>query len=154
MWWSRFCRRDKHEAVGGRRCRPTAAALAVITAGHQPEARVFLNRLGQPLTRSGVYAPVERYGQRAAARQPSLKNKKVTPYVIRHTTACHRLKAGVDLNTIRAWLGHVSLDTTNIYAEIDLEMKSKALAKCEISGDGNRKRRRDDADLMVFLKSL
>jgi integrase/recombinase XerD len=132
----------------------TAAALAVITAGRQPEARVFLNRLGQPLTRSGVYALVDRYGQRAAAKQPSLKNKKVTPHVIRHTTACHLLKAGVDLNTIRAWLGHVSLDTTNIYAEIDVEMKSKALAKCEISGDGNRKRWRDDADLMAFLKSL
>jgi integrase/recombinase XerD len=57
-------------------------------------------------------------------------------------------------NTIRAWLGHVSLDTTDIYAEIDVEMKSKALAKCEISGDGKKKRRRDDADLMVFLKSL
>ena len=132
----------------------TAAALAVVTAGRQPEARVFLNRLGQPLTRSGVYALVERYGQRAAAKQPSLKNKKVTPHVIRHTTACHLLKAGVDLNTIRAWLGHVSLDTTNIYAEIDVEMKSKALAKCEISGDGNKKRWRDDADLLVFLKSL
>jgi integrase/recombinase XerD len=97
-----------------------------------------------------VTALVERYGQRAAAKQPSLKN--VTPHV-GHTTACHLLKAGVDLNTIRAWLGHVSLDTTNIYAEIDVEMKSKALAKCEISGDGNKKGWRDDADLMIFLKS-
>ena len=43
------------------------------------------------------------------------------------------LRAGVDINTIRGWLGHVSLSTTNIYAEIDLEMKAKALAKCEVS---------------------
>ena len=45
--------------------------------------------------------------------------------MIRHTTAVHLLRAGVDINTIRAWLGHVSLDTTNIYAEVDLEMKAK-----------------------------
>ena len=55
------------------------------------------------------------------------------PHILRHTTACHLLKAGVDLNTIRAWLGHVSLDTTNVYAEIDLDMRSKALSKCEIN---------------------
>nr|WP_245425239.1 hypothetical protein [Sinorhizobium sp. M4_45] len=44
------------------------------------------------------------------------------------------MRAGVDINTIRAWLGHVSLDTTHIYAEVDLEMKAKALAKVDISG--------------------
>jgi len=61
----------------------------------------------------------------------------------------------VDINTIRAWLGHVSLDTTNIYAEIDLEMKAKALAKCEITGANNPKRHwRDDPALMTFLRTL
>jgi len=55
------------------------------------------------------------------------------PRSSRHTTATHLLRAGVDINTVRAWLGHVSLDTTNIYAEIDLEMKAKALAKCEVT---------------------
>ncbi|WP_348628378.1 tyrosine-type recombinase/integrase [Mesorhizobium sp. WSM3862] len=53
------------------------------------------------------------------------------PHMIRHTSACHLLQAGVDLNTIRAWLGHVSLETTNIYAEIDIEMNAKAMALCE-----------------------
>jgi len=53
----------------------------------------------------------------------------------RHTTACHLLRAGVDINTIRGWLGHVSLETTNIYAEVDLEMKAKALARCDVGGD-------------------
>ena len=73
----------------------------------------------------------------------------------RHTTATHLLRAGVDINTIRAWLGHVSLDTTNIYAEIDLEMKAKALAKCEITGANNPKRHwRDDPALMTFLRTL
>ena len=67
----------------------------------------------------------------------------------------HLLRAGVDINTIRSWLGHVSLDTTNIYAEIDLEMKAKALAKCELSPDSKPKKRwRDQPDLMEFLRTL
>jgi len=64
---------------------------------------------------------------------PSLAAKRVSPHSIRHTTATHLLRAGVDINTVRAWLGHVSLDTTNIYVEVDLEMKAKALAKCEVT---------------------
>src|SRR4051794_11824403 len=52
----------------------------------------------------------------------------LTPRVIRHTTACHLVLAGVDINTIRAWLGHVSISTTNIYAEIDLTLKANAVA--------------------------
>ena len=68
----------------------------------------------------------------------------------------HLLRAGVDINTIRAWLGHVSIDTTNIYAEADLEMKAKALAQCEVvEGDGGaRQRWRDDKGLMEFLRKL
>lgn len=131
----------------------TAKALATITANRKPEERVFLNKLHQPLTRHGVYALVMRYGMRAAAKQPSLAGKKISPHILRHTTACHLLKAGVDINTIRAWLGHVSLDTTNMYAEVDLEMRSKALSKCEIN-DSQTKPWRENADLMAFLKSL
>ena len=62
--------------------------------------------------------------------------------MIRHTSACHLLQAGVDLNTIRAWLGHASLDTTNIYAEIDLEMKAKAMALCDAAEVGPDRRGR------------
>jgi integrase len=64
------------------------------------------------------------------------------------------LRADVDINTIRAWLGHVSLDTTNVYAEVDLEMKAKALAHCEVSGSSTNKSWQKDPDLMSFLKSL
>lgn len=80
-------------------------------------------------------------------------NEKIT---IRHTTATHLLRAGVDLNTIRAWLGHVSLDTTNIYAETDLASKAKALAACDPGGGHRRikKRWRDDPSLMEFLRRL
>ena len=72
----------------------------------------------------------------------------------RHSTATHLLRAGVDINTIRAWLGHVSLTTTNIYAEADLEMKAKALAYCEVTGPPPTKRWSKDLGLMAFLKSL
>ena len=71
----------------------------------------------------------------------------------RHTTAVHLLRAGVDINTIRAWLGHVSLDTTNIYAEVDLAMKAKALGECSIPDDSRRHWRKEPG-LMVFLRSL
>jgi site-specific recombinase XerD len=71
---------------------------------------------------------------------------------IRHTTATHLLRAGVDINTIRAWLGHVSIETTNVYAEIDLEMKAKALKMCE--ANGKQKRWRDNTDLLAFLARL
>jgi integrase/recombinase XerD len=69
------------------------------------------------------------------------------------------LRAGVDINTIRAWLGHVSLETTNRYAQVDLEMKAKALAACAIPastrpGDPSGAARRTPLDLMGFLESL
>jgi site-specific recombinase XerD len=86
------------------------------------------------LTRFGIHTAVERIAARAATRVPSLKSKRISPHSVRHTTAVHLLRAGVDINTIRAWLGHVSLETTNRYAEVDLEMKAKALAACAISG--------------------
>ena len=85
----------------------------------------------------------------------ALAYKQVSPHTIRHTTAVHLLRAGVDINTIRAWLGHVSIDTTNIYAEIDLEMKARALAKCDV-GEANRQDSHwiQDHGLMAFLRSL
>ena len=83
-----------------------------------------------------------------------LAPKRISPHTIRHTTATHLLRAGVDLNTIRAWLGHVSLATTNVYAEVDLEMKAKALAGCEVNDPGRGKPWRENAGLMEFLRKL
>ena len=78
----------------------------------------------------------------------------MSPHIIRHTTATHLLRAGVDINTIRAWLGHVSINTTNIYAEVDIEMKAKALACCEGTSKKTSKHWRDDKGLMDFLDAL
>jgi integrase/recombinase XerD len=60
----------------------------------------------------------------------------------------------VDINTIRAWLGHVSLATTNVYAEVDLEMKAKALAHCEVDSQAVGKPWKEDAGLMNFLRTV
>ena len=111
---------------------------------------VFLNRQQRPYTRFGVYRLVER----CAARAPALAGRKITPHMIRHTSACHLLQAGVDLNTIRAWLGHASLDTTNIYAEIDLEMKAKAMALCDAAEPGPDRPWKENKGLMAFLGTL
>lgn len=75
-------------------------------------------------------------------------------HTIRRTCAVHLLRAGVDLNTIRGWLGHVSLDTTSIYAQTDLEMKAKALAHCEIMLPSQVNKDWKSASLMTFLKEL
>jgi integrase len=78
----------------------------------------------------------------------------VSPHTIRHTTAVHLLRAGVDIITIRAWLGHVSLDTTHVYAEVDMEMKAKALARVDISDLEIKPRQPMLPSLMAFLKAL
>lgn len=72
----------------------------------------------------------------------------------RRTAARHLLCAGVDINTIRAWLDHVSIDVTNIYAETVLEMKAKALTTCEVKETKRSRRWKEDKGLMTFLRAL
>jgi site-specific recombinase XerD len=134
----------------------TVNELRPLVSGRGPQEHVFLNRRGQPLTRFGIHALVERYTVKVTAELPELASKRVSPHTIRHTTATHLLRAGVDINTIRAWLGHVSLATTNVYAEVDLEMKAKALANCEVGEEGERERKpwREQQGLMEFLRTL
>ena len=129
----------------------TEGVLAELVQGRAAGDAVFLSRQRRPYTRFGVYRLVER----CAARVPPLAGRKITPHVIRHSSACHLLRAGVDLNTIRAWLGHASLDTTNIYAEIDLEMKAKAMALCDATAEpGPQRPWKENKGLMAFLGAL
>src|SRR6202011_574733 len=115
---------------------------------------VFLNRVNQPLTRFGIHRVVTQCGELASQTVPSLATKRVSPHTIRHTTAVRLLRAGVDINTIRAWLGHVSLDTTHIYAEVDMEMKAKALALCDLPNDVATKPWHSNPGLIGFLRAL
>lgn len=129
--------------------------LRALVDGRSSQERVFLNRCGQPMTRFGVYAMVERTALRAQEAMPSLATKRVSPHSIRHTLATHLLRSGVEINTVRAWLGHAPLDTTNVYAEIDLEGKARALAKRDVSNERQPKKRWvAHPNLMQFLRSL
>jgi site-specific recombinase XerD len=134
----------------------TAEALAPLVDGRAPDEHVFMGRRGEPLSRFGIHLLVRRAAAEACKLCPSLQGKRVVPHTIRHTTAVHLLRAGVDINTIRAWLGHVSIETTNIYAEVDLEMKAQALARCEVQGSANPASAQPmkGGGLMDFLRSL
>lgn len=132
----------------------TCSVLDPLIAGRADEERVFLNRRKQPITRSGIYGLVKRHALKATDKTPSLRKKQISPHTVRHTTAVFLLRAGVDINTIRGWLGHVHLDTTNVYAEVDLEMKAHALAHCEIMTSGPGKKRWHNRGVMEFLKTL
>lgn len=156
--WHAQCVRIFGKGNKQRRCplwTATLDQLRVLVGERGAAEPVFLNRCRQPMTRSGIHTLVKRCAARAGARAPSLQGKTVSPHVIRHSTASHLLEAGVDINTIRGWLGHVSLSTTNIYAEINLETKARALATCAVSdATKTRKRWRDQPDLMQFLRTL
>ena len=133
----------------------TAALLGELVAdrAHRDDA-VFVSRGGEALTRHGLYKIVRRHTK---AMRPS--GKAITPHTFRHTAAVHLLESGVDVNVIRAWLGHVSLESTNRYAEITLRMKAEALDACALEsaepGTSRRNSRwRDDPALLGWLKSL
>ena len=123
--------------------------LLELVDGRAAGDAVFLNRRRQPFTRFGVYWVVER----CAAQVPALAERKITPHMLRHTTACHLVFAGVDINTVRAWLGHSSIDTTNIYAEINLKMKAEAMALCDVAEPDPGRPWKEDKNLMAFLNS-
>jgi site-specific recombinase XerD len=132
----------------------TALALRELVAGCLASQAVFVNQCGQPLTRFGIHTLIERWVRRAAVKTPTLKAKRISPHSIRHTTGMHLLRSGVDINTIRIWLGHVSLQTTHIYAESDLKMKAEALARCEAPLLSKRKKPSDPKALLGFLKTI
>lgn len=128
----------------------TTRELKGFVDGREASETVFLSRYRKPYTRFGVYRLVER----CAAAVPSLAGRKVTPHVLRHSIACELVRSEVDINIIRAWLGHVDLKTTNVYAEIDLETKARALALCEAVDPGTSRPWKEDKGLLAFLKSL
>jgi site-specific recombinase XerD len=120
-----------------------------------PTGPVFTTARGTPLTRYGIHKLVRRHTRTLI----TASGRPVSPHVFRHTTAVHLLEAGVEVNVIRGWLGHVSLDTTHRYAEINMRMKTAALAACEapVSATAGFPRRpvwRDDPSLLAWLESL
>ncbi len=102
-----------------------------VTADSQ--SPVFVNSRDQRLTRQGVTHIIHRAVAVAAKIIPPLSRKAISPHTLRHTAAMNLLQSGVELTTIKSWLGHASVNTTHQYVEADLEMKRRALEKCKIT---------------------
>ena len=117
------------------------------------EATLLPNREGQAMSRSNVAQRLDLAVTRAAAEQPSLLKKRVSPHTLRHTSAMHLLQSGVRFNVIALWLGHESTATTHRYVEADLAMKEKALARLEAPDTKLRRYKAPDS-LMRFLQTL
>jgi site-specific recombinase XerD len=131
----------------------------VVARPGEKTAPVFQSHQRKALTRFGIYKIVKR--QTASLKCSALGETQggLFPHAFRHSAAVHLLEAGVDVNVIRAWLGHVSLDTTNRYAEITLRTKQAAVAACAPPVDSSVECRssggwRKDADLLKWLESL
>jgi site-specific recombinase XerD len=120
------------------------------------DAPVFVNQRGLPLTRFGVRFILGKHVRRAAQHQPSLLTKRLHPHSMRHSTAVHLLKSGVDLPTIAHWLGHASVNTTNRYVTVDLELKRKALARAAPLGTSRSSPAswRRDPSVLEWLEAL
>lgn len=124
----------------------------------EPTTPVFVGTSGEPMTRFGIYKRIRHHAQVWEDSVKPSSQVRITPHVFRHTTAVHLLEAGVEVNVIRGWLGHVSLNTTNRYAEITIRMKANALELCEpIATNVGRTRKsawQDDAGMLAWLSSL
>ncbi len=101
------------------------AWLAVRPSG--PDIALFLNGSGRAMTRSGFEYILAKHAGAAAAHQPSINAKKVSPHVLRHSCALHTLQATHDIRKVALWLGHVSLQSTEVYLRVDPTEKLEAL---------------------------
>jgi integrase/recombinase XerD len=118
-----------------------------------PDAVVFPSARNQPLSRDGADYILRRAVVTATVSCSSLANRSVSPHVLRHSTAMHLLQSGVDLAVIALWLGHESIQTTNVYISADLGSKEKALERLDpVPGTFSRYRPTDK--LMAFLAAL
>jgi integrase/recombinase XerD len=119
-----------------------------------PEAHLFVNHRGHPLSRFGVRYILSQRLAAASEAAPTLAKKRLHPHSMRHSTAVALLKSGVDLSTISHMLGHASPTTTNRYAKVDLEMKRKAIAKVRPVSRKSRTPWAKDGTILDWLESL
>lgn len=141
------------------RCTPLRSdALAALRAwlrehDAKPADALFPNAQGRPLSRDGVEYILAKHVATARVTCPSLKHKRVSPHVLRHSLAMDLLQHGVDRSVIALWLGHESMETTQVYLHANLALKEQALAKTNpINGKPGRYRPSDE--LLAFLQGL
>ena len=119
----------------------------------EPETPAFPSSRGGPLSRDAVERLVARHQRSAERQSPSLKQKRVTPHVLRHTAAMQLLQHGIDRSVIAVWLGHESVETTQMYLHADMRLKEEALSKVTPL-DVPPGRFRPDDELLAFLEGL
>ena len=142
------------------RCTPITKATASVvrtwmrTHGGSIDDPLFPSRgTDRPLTRGAIWRTVANHAARASRSCPSLAAKHVTPHVLRHTAAMALLHAGVDLATIALWLGHESIESTNVYLHADMALKERALARTA-SPSARAGRYHASDELLAFLEHL
>jgi len=142
------------------RATPLATATAAVVSAWLAERKggpgdpLFPARTGDPLSRDAVERLLAKYANTAGERCPTLKRKRVTPHVLRHSTAMNLLRAGVDTTVIALWLGHEDTRTaTSTYLHADLRIKEAALARTTPPGTRPGRYRPPDA-LLAFLEGL
>lgn len=141
------------------RCTPlTKEAVSVLKAwmkeiGSHDEQILFPNHHGGRLSSDGIQYLLKKHISLACQSCPSLKDKRVSPHVLRHTSAMELLQAGIDTSVIALWLGHESVETTQVYLQADLAMKEKIMSKILPHNEYPVRYKPDDG-LLAFLKSL
>jgi len=141
------------------RCTPLSKDTRAVLAAwlreppRAPDQPVFPNARGGRLSAHGVHYLLTKHVAAAAKDCPSLKTKRVSPHVLRHTTAMDLLQEGVEQRALALWLGHESVETTQMYLDADLELKQKLLDQTT-PPYGRPGRYRPDDKLLAFLKSL
>ena len=140
----------------------TSQLLQTLLAQHggsdHADQPVFLSHQGHALTRYGIYKLVRRHTEHLTMAE-GVDSHHISPHSLRHATAVHLLESGVEANVIRAWLGHVRLETTNRYAELTLRMKAEALQRCEPPTQSSKESHgrtvwNNDEELLKWLESL
>mgnify|MGYP003762816331 CR=1 FL=1 len=121
------------------------------TSGRYPAPSAGVR--GTALSRDGVNYILQEALGKAAKRCPTLAARRVSPHVLRHTTAMHLLQSGVDITVIALWLGHESPEITHMYVEADLKIKERALRSVTPAGKGSLRFQPGDA-LLAFLDTL
>lgn len=141
------------------RCTPLSKKTRSVIAAWMrepqrlPDQPLFPNARGGRLSAHGMYYLVARHVAAATRACPSLKHKRVSPHVLRHTNAMDLLREGCEQAVLALWLGHESIETTQMYLDADLELKQRVLDRVT-PPNGKPGRYRPDDRLLAFLKSL
>jgi integrase len=141
------------------RCTPLRRDVATVLKawlserGAGPDAPVFPSARGGFLRSDALQGLVSRHVQSASSKCSSLRVRTITPHTLRHSAAMALLQRGVDLTVIALWLGHESIETTQIYLHADMRLKERALGHADPSGAKPARFRPSDT-LLAFLQSL